>query len=136
MGMFRTLLGRHRACAALLLACVLAMKALIPAGYMASPGTQLLSVAICADAAGGAQLRQIAMPMKGAPAPGSSEHGKAGMVCAFASHAMASLGGADSPLLALALAFLLAIGLVAVIPPPPAAPLYLRPPLRGPPSTT
>lgn len=135
MHRLRTLAGNNRALAALLLACVLAMKALVPAGYMAMPSVQLLSVSICADASGGAELRQIAIPMKGDPAPAGGEHGKAGSTCAFASLAMAALGGADAPLLALALAFVLATGFVATTAPPASARAHLRPPLRGPPST-
>jgi len=133
MQQLRTFASQYRALAALLLAFALAMKALVPAGYMASPGAQLLSVSICADASGGAETRQIAIPMKGDPAPSGGEHGKAAGPCAFSALAMASLGGADAPLLALALAFVLAAGLIAAAPPPASARLHLRPPLRGPP---
>ncbi len=135
MHLLRTLTGRNRAFAALLLALALAMKVLVPAGYMAMPGAQLLSVSICADASGGAQLRQIALPMKGEPAPAGGEHGKAAVPCAFSALSMASLGGADAPLLALALAFVLAAGLFPAIPAPASAQAHLRPPLRGPPCT-
>ncbi len=135
MHALRALAVRNRAFAALLLAVALAMKALVPAGYMAMPGKQLLSVSICADASGGAQLRQIAIPMKGDPAHAGEDRGKAGITCAFASLAVASLGGADVPLLALALAFVLATGLAGTTAPPTTAPAHLRPPLRGPPCT-
>ena len=46
--------------------------------------------------------------------------------------AMAALGGADAPLLALALAFILVVALLTAMP-PPALRLHLRPPQRGPP---
>ena len=134
MHLLRTLAGRNRAFAALL-ALALAMKALVPAGYMALPGAQLLSVSICADASGGAELHQIAIPMKGDPAPAGGEHGKSAVPCAFSALSMASLGGADAPLLALALAFVLVAGLIAATPPPASAQAHLRPPLRGPPCT-
>lgn len=135
MRLIRSMLGEYRGLAALLLACALAMKALVPAGYMAMPGAKLLTISICADASGGAALRQIALPMKGEPAPAGEAHGKAGITCAFAALAMASLGGADAPLLALALAFVLAAGLAGATAPPATAPVRLRPPLRGPPCT-
>ncbi len=135
MHLLRTLTGRNRAFAALLLALALAMKVLVPAGYMAMPGAQLLSVSICADASGGAQLRQIAIPLKGEPAPAGGEHGKATALCAFSALSMASLGGVEAPLLALALAFVLAAGLIPAIPAPAPAQAHLRPPLRGPPCT-
>jgi hypothetical protein len=135
MQQLRTFASQYRSLAALLLACALAMKALVPAGYMASPGAQLLSVSICADASGGAETRQIAIQMKGDPALSGGEHGKAAGPCAFSALAMASLAGADAPVLALALAlaFVLAAGLIAATPPPASARLHLRPPLRGPP---
>ena len=135
MQLLRTLLYRNRALASLLLVCALAMKAVVPAGYMALPGAQLLSVSICADASDGAELRQIAIPMKGEPAPAGGEHGKSAGPCAFSALAMASLGGADAPLLALALAFLLVAVVIAATPPPASAQAHLRPPLRGPPCT-
>ncbi len=135
MHLLRNLIVRNRAFAALVLACALAMKVLVPAGYMSMPGAQLLSVSICADASGGAETRQIAIPMKGEPAPAGGEHGKAAGPCAFSALTMASLAGADAPLLALALAFVLAAGLMAATPPPASARRHLRPPLRGPPCT-
>jgi hypothetical protein len=136
MDSLRHLLLRHRALAALVFACALAMKLLVPAGYMAAPDGQMLTVSICADATGGSELRQIALPMKGDPAPSGGEHGKAPALCAFASLAMGAIGGADAPLLALALAFIVLLGLIAGAAPAPRTAHYLRPPLRGPPLTS
>lgn len=135
MQQLRILLSHNRALAVLVLALALAMKALVPAGYMAAPGAKFLSVAICADSSGGDQLKKIAIPMKGDPAGSPSDHGKPAVTCAFAALSMAALGGADAPLLALALAFILAIALLTAAP-PPALRLHLRPPLRGPPLHT
>ena len=132
MRVIRTLFGRHRALAMLVMVCALAMKALVPAGYMTAPGAKLLSVQICADSSGSDQLKQIAIPMKGAPAAPQGDRGKAAVNCSYASLAMAALGGADAPLLALALAFILVVALLTAMP-PPALRLHLRPPQRGPP---
>ncbi len=132
MHSFRAFFVRHRTLAMLVVVCALAIKALVPAGYMAAPGARLLSVQICADSSGSDQLKQIAIPMKGAPAAPQGDHGKAAVNCSFASLAMAAIGGADAPLLALALAFILLVALLTAMP-PPALRLHLRPPLRGPP---
>ena len=128
-----------------LAALALASRALVPAGFMPG-GTgasgQTLAISICADGSGGAgQGRQILIPISGKADPSHSgaenhdgnSHDNGGQ-CAFSALAFAALGGADAPLLAAALAFLLAIGLVAT-PPLRLAPIAgLRPPLRGPPA--
>lgn len=138
MGMLRTFLGNHPAAAMLLLALALAIKALVPAGYMAGGASRLLSVSICADASGGAAIRQIVIPMQGKPGEnhgqGQDRHGTAAATCAYTALGMAALGGADAPLLALALVFIVLLGLRTAIPPAPLAALHLRPPLRGPPA--
>lgn len=131
MNALRTLIRDHRALALLLLACALAAKALIPQGYMAGGGQKMLSVQLCLDGITHKSI-SIAVPMKGDHAP---EKAPANEHCAFSSLSMTALSGADAPLLALALIFILAAGY---------APLYrvlkgrtgqLRPPLRGPPLT-
>ncbi len=134
MGSLRTLLGHHRLLAALLLALALAMKALVPAGTMPAPSARLLTVSICADMSGGAMVRQIAIPMSGKPADSRSTQGKGEATCPYASAlGMAALGGADAPLLALALAFIVALVLLTSRAAPPSTRFHLRPPLRGPP---
>ena len=134
MGTLRGIFGDHRALTVLLLALALAMKALVPAGYMPGSGVKILSISICADASGGQVVKQISIPQSGKPGESRGEHGKAGTACSFASLAMASLAGADAPLLALLLAFVLAIGLLPSAPPPASRAPRLRPPLRGPPA--
>jgi len=54
--------------------------------------------------------------------------------CAFSPLAFAALGGADAPLLAIALAFILAFGFASTPPLRLARIAGLRPPLRGPPA--
>lgn len=136
MGLLRTFLGNHRAAAALLVALALAIKALVPAGYMAASPVRMLSVSICADASGGEMIRQIAIPLAGQPDHAPAGHGKAEATCPYAALGMAALGGADAPLLVLALAFILVLGLFAVVPPPARVATHLRPPLRGPPANS
>lgn len=131
MQSLRTLIHARRRIALLLVVMALAMKAVMPAGYMVQAGPKMLTVTICTGDS--LHTAQIAIPMK--HTPGKDGQGKEGGQCAFSSLSMAAMGGADAPLLALALAFILLLGFV----PTPRLPLrrvqYLLPPLRGPPAT-
>jgi hypothetical protein len=123
----------HRLLAMLLLALALCLKAIVPQGYMVSAGVKTISVQLCLDGVQH-QTIQLAIPMDGKSAPGeSSGSGADKDHCAFSTLGFAALGGADAPLLTLAIAFILALGFA----PTPAVRLgwtcYLRPPLRGPP---
>jgi len=129
--MLRALIRDHRALALLLLACALAAKALIPQGYMAGGGTKLLSVQLCLDGLTHKSVA-IAVPVKGDPAP---QKAPANEPCAFTALGMGALSGADAPLLALALIFILAAGFTPRALMVRGRTPYLRPPLRGPPLT-
>ncbi|MBV1691258.1 DUF2946 family protein [Novosphingobium sp. G106] len=134
MQALRALTHRHRLLALLLVVLVLAVKAAVPAGYMVGQHGKVLTVEICADASGGTVTKQIVIPQSGTPADGKSAHDKAPATCPYAALGYASLAGADGLLLALALAFILALGFATA----PRLPLrrifFLRPPLRGPPA--
>lgn len=131
MQALRAFLHHHRQLAMLLVVCALALKAVIPAGYMLGQHGQVLTVEICADASGAKVTKQIVVP----PAHDAAKdaHEKA-PTCSYAALGFAALSGADAALLGLALAFILALGLT----PAPARPLrraaHVRPPLRGPPA--
>lgn len=129
MPTLRAFFRMHRRFALGVVVLALLIKALIPAGYMLSDKSHVLTVAICADASGEMTTRQITIP-----SDGKSDHGKAEGTCAWGLLAMATLGGIDVLLLALALAFILALGLAPSRPAAPARAAYLRPPLRGPPA--
>lgn len=131
MQQLRTLLFRHRAVAMLVVFAALCMKVFVPAGYMLGQGSKVLTVQLCADASGEHTAKQIAIPMKGESGK-PSEPGKG--ECAFGSLSMASLAGVDCILLALALAFILALGFVPSRPTSLKHTSHLRPPLRGPPA--
>ena len=134
MQAFRAFLRVNRNLALGLVALALVIKALVPAGYMLSgplgDGAHVLTIAICADASGGQLTKQIVVPSDGK----SDEHAKIQGTCAWGLLAMAALGGADVLLLALALAFILAIGVAPSRPTPLPREHRLRPPLRGPPA--
>jgi len=110
----------------------LAIKALVPGGYMLGAGAKVLTVQLCVDAGSGHLTTKVAIPLKPGSDKGASDHAKS--ACPWSSLTHAALGGADTVLLALALSFILALGLLPLAPPRTARPAYLRPPLRGPPA--
>jgi hypothetical protein len=114
----------------LLIIVALAIKALVPGGYMPTMTGKVLTVAICADAGGGALTHRILLPAEGK----AGAHDQRAGHCPYASLGMAGVPGIDTVLLALALTFILALGFAPVRPPRRARASFLRPPLRGPPA--
>lgn len=129
MGALRTYLMSHRRLAFAVLLAALCIKAIVPAGMMV--GTRTLTIQVCADASGQHQTREISIPVKGKAA--ETDANKATGSCAFSALSLAMLSGADPVLLALALAFILALGFHAPASRPLRRASHLRPPLRGPP---
>ncbi len=133
MAAFRAFLRNHRSLAMLLIAAALAMKALVPAGFMIGTQARTITVEICADTVSAKLSKTIAIPLAGKSGGETGEHGKAEPPCAFGALAMATLGGADTVLIAAAIAFILALGFAS----PRTLPIRdfarLRPPLRAPP---
>lgn len=118
----------------MLIALALLAKILVPTGFMptaAKDGT--ITVRICSGQMLEPATVDIAIP--GLPPKHDNGSQKTEMPCAFAGLAMAMLEGIDPTLLALALAFVFALALRPTAPPRLSQPAYLRPPLRGPPST-
>ncbi len=136
MRAWRRLFRDHRQLAALVVALALCMKALMPAGFMPVSAPLLIAAEICADASGADTIRHIAIPMKDGERGKHSDDGKAKATCAWSALAMASLAGPDPALLALALAFILAVGMLSLRSPLVRRALHIRPPLRGPPLPT
>lgn len=130
MTALRALFRAHRHLALLLVVVALAVRLLVPAGTMPGSGARVLSVEICADASGLPQSHKLVIP--GQPAPHEDNSAKG--TCAFAGLAAPLLGGADPVLLAIALAFILAIGLALAAPALPARFARFQPPTRGPPA--
>ncbi|KPL68588.1 hypothetical protein SZ64_11020 [Erythrobacter sp. SG61-1L] len=137
MHALRTLILGNRRTAIVVLLLALCMKALIPAGYMVAGGSKSIAVTICNGVDGALSLATIEVPVRPSPFDGKSDHGKGkeGGQCSFSSLSMAAMGGADAPLLALALAFILLLGLRPAARLPFRRADYLQPPLRGPPAT-
>lgn len=134
MGPLRTLISDRRRLAMLLVALAIAMKAMVPAGYMLGqmPGVKVLTIEVCSDVQGGTFTQKIVVPHSGKP-HGDASQDKDGTACPYSALSMASLGGADAVLLALALTFILATGFAQAPPLRLERVLHLRPPLRGPP---
>ncbi|MCD1623608.1 DUF2946 family protein [Citromicrobium bathyomarinum] len=130
----RALIRDHRHFALALLVLAFCIKAAIPSGFMvsASPDT-VLTVTVCSDASDGLKTMEIVIPAK---ERGSEHHdgAKNGEHCAFSGLAKVAVGGADAFLLALAVAFILVLGLAPVRRLPCRQFSHLRPPLRGPPA--
>ena len=134
MNLVRTYFLRHRALAILLVMATLCMKVFVPAGFMIGQDSKVLTVQLCNDGLGHSLTKQIAIPMNGEPSDSSGKHGKADGACPFSALSMASLSGADSALLAIALAFILALAFAPTQVAVPKRVFHLRPPLRGPPA--
>ncbi len=132
MYLMRALLLRHRALALLVVMAALCMKIVVPTGFMIGQNSKVLTVQICNEAIGNHAWKQIVIPMK--ESGGDSDHKQGKVDCPFASLSMASMTGADPALLALALAFILALGFAPARTSLPKRVSYLRPPLRGPPA--
>lgn len=120
----------------MLLALALAVKAVVPLGYMLSAGgARFMTVTICSDASGGT-LKRMQMPIPGKQDSGRdhSEQGAKATHCAFSGLGHSALGGADPLLLAATLAFVLLVGLAPLSTLPRREIPFLRPQLRGPPA--
>lgn len=129
----RLFLRTHYRLAMLLVILALLAKAVVPMGYMVGQSGKTFTVMVCADGSGEMQSRAITVPMQ----PGSHDKQDAprsGKACAYSATSMAALGGADAPLLAIALLFILALGFSPAPPLQLAQSMHLRPPLRGPPA--
>ncbi|GGZ10319.1 DUF2946 family protein [Novosphingobium colocasiae] len=132
MSRVRAFFMEHRTLAVLVVMAALCMKIVVPSGLMIGQNAKVLTVQLCTDGIGEAVTAKIAIPMGGEHGDSSGKQGKG--ECPFASLSMASMTGADPALLALALAFILALGFAPVRTAHPRRVSFLRPPLRGPPA--
>lgn len=133
MSFLRALFLRNNTAAIVLVMAALCIKMLVPAGFMIDQNSKVITVQICDDASGHVLTKLLAIPMKGEPSNSTGKQGK--MDCPFSTLSMASAAGADQALLAVALAFILALGFAQVRGALPKPVFYLRPPLRGPPAS-
>lgn len=132
MKIWRALLIRHRALAALLLLGALLLKAAVPAGFMLSSAQGYMTVSICSDPAGPRQEMRIAIP-RSEDHRGDTTSADKQTHCAFSSLTKAATSGVHLTLLALAIAFVMLLGTRAMPAITLARPPFIRPPLRAPP---
>lgn len=133
MTALRHALHRHVWLAATIIVLALAMRAIVPSGFMVMNNSKTFTIGLCNDMAATATLT---IPMKkDASGTAGKEQGKGDGVCPYAGGAHAAIGGADPLLLAAAIAFVLAIAIRFVPIARPAPIARLRPPLRAPPLT-
>ncbi|HET9630396.1 MAG TPA: hypothetical protein VFP14_13035, partial [Novosphingobium sp.] len=92
---------------ALVLVC-LAIRAIVPAGYMINAQSLVLTVEVCADTTGEHLFRQITIPQS--DAPGGLKRGEHPPACPFSSLSALGLAAAVPAVLVAALAFALALG--------------------------
>ncbi len=136
MQAIRRLVLAHTLLAALICVAVLALRILIPTGYMISVNHGRIAVTLCSGVA--QQQPSMAMDMAGMDHTmpeheKSKEHGKAEIPCAFSSLSAQALSAVDPSLLVAALAFVAALALYGLSPTIIRSASYLRPHLRGPP---
>lgn len=134
MHRLRTLTRTHLWSALLLIMVAMGMKGLVPTGYMIEPGRGLsFDVTLCAGSPGGQEAMRVVIPLKDKHEPAHHGAAKHDGPCAFSGLAKVATGAGEPVLLALALAFLLLLGLTPQTPAPRPRRLHLRPYLRGPP---
>ena len=129
MTAIRAFFHQHRRMAMAVLLLAMAVKALVPMGFMLGADGGALIIRVCDGINHGPAA--IAIPVK-AP-KGADKAGHDQQACPFSALGHAGQAGADPIQIALALAFILLLGLA-----PPRAPTHLcaprlRPPLRAPP---
>jgi hypothetical protein len=126
MALIRKHLLARRWLACWLLAVALLTRMIVPTGFMPVLANGTVTMQLCT----GHGTVEVNLP---APSGKQTPVTKADMPCPFAGLAMPGLAGADPLLLAIAIAFILALGFAPVHLPRAYAPPRLRPPLRGPP---
>jgi hypothetical protein len=117
--------------AALIVAAALAVRVLVPAGYMPTLDNGSVVIGICSGY--GPKMMAVTIPGLEQTGHHGDEGDQARSPCAFADLALPMIGGADAIQLAEALLFILAVALLLTVTLPPRAASWLRPPLRGPP---
>jgi hypothetical protein len=131
MTQLRHYLRDHRHVAVTILMVAMLMRLLLPTGFMPEVSAGKITIALCTGHA--SAVSDMAMPdgshhQQGQPA-------KHDMPCPFSSASAHGLAGTDPILLAIAIAFVMALCLRPVAVVRIADAPHLRPPLRGPPLT-
>lgn len=126
---FRSWIRGHLGIAAMIVVVALALRILVPAGFMPVAGNGTITVGLCNSA-----VSQIVIEIPGLKHQPDGEKASGG--CAFSDLSLPSLGGVDAIQLATLIAYLVAAGIACVVVQSYRAIDRLRPPLRGPPATS
>lgn len=116
------------------LLAILALRAIIPAGYMPSTGSMTLAVQLCSDPTGTLQPVHIQVPVEKQDQGEKPEHRADAQPCAFSILSMNALGAVDGPVLLAAIAYQVQLGFRQRVFAPIAEPEHRLPPYRGPPA--
>jgi hypothetical protein len=131
MHAIRAFFRRHATLAILIAVLALGVRVLMPNGYMAASGPAGFTVTLC----GGGEGQSISIALLDGKHHGAPDKQQAAdKPCAFSGLGFAAVPAIDPFLLALAIAFIMAIGTLPRRSFPRPAGLRLRPPLRGPPA--
>lgn len=114
----------------MLFALALALKTLLPGGFMTVAQGKTMTVMLCSGT--GPASITVQVPMESDHQPDSGK--AADTHCAFSALGSPALAAADPVLLEAALLFAFVLALLAPTLPLVQRPSYLRPPLRGPPA--
>ena len=141
MTSLRRLLLDHRALALWLAALALAVRLLVPAGFMVGTVDGRTVLQLCSGygpVAPPAMTTPMTMPMAHGGGHRGGDHDRSGhaaadMPCPYAALAQAAATPVDPVLLVLAIAFAMALAARATPRPALRDRAHLRPPLRGPP---
>lgn len=130
----RSILAGKGQWAVLLIMLALAVKMVVPQGFMlATPAPLTLQVMICAPVSGEQDVT-VTIPMTEESQKKKDTLGEKAEPCSFSALGQGVLGGASAVLLALAFAVILLLGLAPQRRLPFGPALHIRPPLRGPPA--
>jgi hypothetical protein len=127
----RHYLRGHRHIALAIIALALLMRMLVPVGFMPQVSAGTMTIALCT----GHGPATVEMAVAGSGHHDQGKNAKPDMPCPFGSTSSVGLTGADPILLAIAIAFVMALSLRPVSAVRIADAPRLRPPLRGPPLT-
>lgn len=134
MSPLRTLILDNARLSLVLLALALAIKAMVPAGFMLVPGKdRTLTVMICSAASAEPREIKLVIPADGAGSSNQDQRAAKDKPCTFSGLGQLALSGADPLLLVALLAFILLIGIGPRRAPRLRDAPFLRPPLRAPP---
>lgn len=132
----RSILIRYPALAFAILVAALALRLLVPAGFMPAAGKGAFAIEICSGYGPQMSTGQPTAMAHAMAMPGMAHHDDTATSmspCAFSDLAQAAIGGVDPILLVAAIAFAVMLGLFSGSALPQRIVPRLRPPLRGPP---